>query len=202
MKNFFTAMLKCKDEIYLKRNRQSADIYLKVQSFVESGCYSTCKKAGEIAKLTLKGFDARELAEHFGRAYDTIRTEKRSISMSLWALFPSDFFEKLINYQENKQYIDDCIYVLDTFEIKADDVLFFDVVKDIGVSDCSGQSYNYSELQNELDFLSRYSRLFYESDKGTVDSNKLQYLIGVLNSTNKNTSLRAKVLGKLIGECK
>ena len=195
-------MLKCKDEIYNKRNRQSADIYLKVQSFVESGCYSSCKKANEIAKLTLKGYNAHDLAQHFGRAYDTIRTEKRSISMSLWEIFPSDFFEKLVNYQENKKYIDDCIFILDTFEIKADDVVFFDVVKDIGVSDYNSRSYEIEELQNELDFLSRYSRLFYESDKSTVDVGKLQYLIKVLNSTNVNSGLRADILRKLIGECK
>lgn len=201
MKNFLDTMKRCKDEIYNRRNRQSADVFVKVQSFVESGVYSSCKRAGEIARLTLRGYDPMMLAEHFRRSYETMRTEKRSISVRLWEIFPHDFFDKLIDYKDNKQYIDECLYSIATYETSANNLLLLDVVRDIECSDnFTNEEYSIEDLKDEIDFLARYSRPFYENDKSGLSSSKLNYIVSVLNSNAGNFSTRAKILKELIGD--
>lgn len=202
MKNFLDTMKRCKDEIYNRRNRQSADAFVKVQAFVESGVYSSCKRAGEIARLTLRGYDPLMLAEHFDRSYETMRTEKRSISVRLWEIFPHDFFDKLLDYKENKQYIEECLYSIATYDVSASNLLLLDVARDIEYAEGSSACGQYSieDLKDEIEFLARYSRPFYENDKRGVDSSKLKYLVAVLNSSTGDFSIRAKILKELIGD--
>lgn len=203
MKNFFSEMLKCKREIYARRDRLLADVYSKVQSFVESGKYSACKKAEDIAKMSLKGYDARVISEHFGLKYDTIRTEKRLISNELWGIFPTDFFEKLLDYRNNKTYIDDCLYSLDNFGMTSDKVILLDVVRNINaLSDVySDEEYLTEELQNEFDFLLRYSKEFFENDLSTVNISKLKYILDVLDMKKGDSFIRSKMLKKVQVGC-
>lgn len=201
LKNFFSEMLKCKQKIYDRRNRLSADVYTKVQKFVEEGSYSSCKKAPTIAKMTLSGFDAKTIAQHIGKSYDTIRTEKRQISNDLWRIFPEDFFEKLADYSENRSYIDDCIQSLGTYNLSSVDYLIVGVLNDLksqkdatGLSDC-----DILDLTNELDFLRRYSKAFFEDDLKTVDVKKVNYIIDVIDGKKGNSFIRSRIIKELTG---
>jgi hypothetical protein len=198
MKNFFSEMLKCKRLIYENRDRLSADVFLKVKSFVEGGSYSSCKKASDIAKMTLQGFNPQAIAEHFELSYETIRTEKRNISNELWGIFPKDFFEKLADYKSNKDYIDDCIFSLENVCLSSKDLLLMGISNDIlSKNTLPLEDYSIEDLQDELFFLLRYSKAFYENDLLTVDLNKLAYLIGVIDGKEGNSSIRAEVLKSL-----
>lgn len=176
-------MLKCKDAIYKKRDRASAEAYMRVKKFVEEASYSSCKKASDIAKLTLLGHDAHYLAEYFNKSYDTIRTEKRHISEDLWKLFPLDFFDKLENYQKNKDFIDKCLSSLGNSELTSTDFLFRDFVNFVQSKSDSSYvgEFNEIEFKDELHLLKLYSRLFMEEDMQNVDISKLKYLIDVLD---------------------
>ena len=202
MNNFFREMLKCKREIYNRRDRLSADVFSKVQTFVESGSYSACKKADDIAKMLLKGYDDRVIAEHFGLKYDTIRTEKRLISNELWKLFPSDFFEKLLDYSDNKVYIDECIYSVSNSSVSSDDILLVGVLNEVKCPDIDYPEgdIRFEDMRDELDFLLRYSKSFFESDLLTIDKGKVNYIIDVLDGKIGNPSLRTKLIKEFIGE--
>lgn len=196
MKNFFSVMLNCKRIIFENRDRLAADVYKKVQVFVESGVYSKCKKADDIASMTLNGYNAYVIAEKYNLSYETIRVEKRQISEELWRIFPVDFFSKLCEYRENKEYIDDCLYSISHLNVKSSNLVFFDVVKEIKDKPCKNSSieYDYTELRNEIDFLMRYSREFFKFDLANVDIDKLKYLIDVIDGNTGNVFIRSNIL--------
>lgn len=200
MTNFFSEMLKCKKKIYDKRDRVLADKFIILQEFVESGVYSSCKKADEIAKLTLKGYNAHVLAEHFNLAYDTIRTEKRLISNELWKIFPKNFFEKFLEYRENKQYIDDCFYSMGVHDLTSDDFLLLDVKRSINhINNNTFEVFDIKDLTYEIEFLQRYSKTFFNSDLSNVDKEKLMYIIDILDGKKVNASLRTDIIKELQG---
>lgn len=197
MRNFFNEMLKAKREIYKRRDRLVADIFTKIQAFVEEGSYSTCKKAGKVAELSLKGYDARDLAEYFGLKYDTIRTEKRLISNELWGIFPQDFFEKLLSYRDNRSYIDNCISSINNFDISSNNILLLDVLKIVNNYAGDVGSYDIPELRDELDFLARYSKAFLDEDIRTLDMDKLRYIVNVLDRKNGDLAFRSEIIKEM-----
>lgn len=199
MKNFFRAMISCKDTIFEKKDRPAADVFVKVRAFVEDGSYSTCKRAKALAEMRLKGCDAHIIAEHFSVAYDTIRTELKKMSKELWGIFPEDFFEKLSDYRENKGYVDSVVSALGYHGSSADNLVLLDVTRSIRNTKRvdSVMKYALDDCQKEIEFLQRYSKAFYEKDLSTVDLQKLRYLIGVLDG--EDTVLQQAKLISLVG---
>lgn len=197
MKNFFRAMVACKDTIFEKKDRAAADVYLKVKAFVEEGSYTNCKKARSLAEMRLRGLDAHVIAEHFGVAYNTIRTELKRMSKDLWGIFPEDFLDKLSDYRTNKQYVDEIIKSLDYLSVRAEDLLLMDVVRVLRV-DAGGETYSLADCTEEVDFLKRYSKAFFDEDLHTVDKDKLRYLISILDGSTTVVE-RAKLIGVLGG---
>ena len=199
MKNFFSTMLLCKEKIYSMRNRGAAEAYLKVQAFVVSGVYSRNRKAAEIADLSLKGMDAKVLAEHFGLSYETIRSEKRKISDELWKLFPHDFFDLLIDFKKNQKIVDDVLYSLSVYEIKSGNIIFREVLNSVSVlkpKDYLGKT-DLSEFDAEIHFLRLYSKFFLEKDLEGINLSKVSYLIDVLDSKKGNLLEKAELLREL-----
>lgn len=195
MNNFFKEMLKCKMSIYNRKDRLSADVFLKVQTFVESGSYSSCKKAPYIAKMSLQGFSPVYIAQHYGLSSETIRAEKRNISKELWGIFPEDFFEKLSNYSLNKEYVDSCIYSIENAGTSSNDLLLMGISADIYSKNTKPLGdYDISDLQDELYFLLRYSKSFFENDLLSVDLNKLAYILSVIDGKAGNSSIRTDIL--------
>ena len=195
MNNFFKEMLKCKMSIYNKKDRLSADVFLKVQTFVESGSYSSCKKASYIAKMSLQGFSPVYIAQHYGLSSETIRAEKRNISKELWGIFPEDFFEKLSNYPLHKDYIDSCIYSIENVGTSSNDLLLMGISADIYSKNTKPLGdYDISELRDELYFLLRYSKSFFENDLLSVDLNKLAYILSVIDGKAGNSTTRTDIL--------
>lgn len=200
MKNFFRVMVTCKDVIFEKKDRPAADVFLKVRSFVEGGAYSSCKRAKSLAEMRLKGCDAHVISEHFGVAYDTIRTELKKMSKELWGIFPEDFFDRLSNYHENRAYVDEVVSALRFYGKTAEGLLLMDVVRDIRTSTPIGEDVEYSieECQEELEFLTRYSKGFYAKDMERMDKGKLKYLIDTLDGKGTITN-QVAVANKLGG---
>jgi hypothetical protein len=215
MVNFFSAMLKCKNAIYNNRDRVSADAFLKVQSFVESGTYSSCKKADFLAEKILAGVDMREIADYLDLSYETIRSEKRTISNELWGIFPQDFFDKLACYDKNKEYIDDCMYYALHTNISAKDLVLSDVCNIIrSEKDTSGgldwfnstafevEKFGVSAINKEIDLLKRYSRSFLKGDMSECKLSNLKYVLDVLDGKEGTANLRASIIKELKGSTK
>lgn len=196
MKNFFSAMLKCKDSIIKKRDKASAEAYLNLRKFLETEKYSSCKKANEIAKLTLDGYDVHYIASYFGKSYDTIRTEKRRISDELWKMFPKDFFERFEDFSKNQTFINGCLSSLGSFNLTSDKILFLELVNTVRTK--SGLSYDgkfdYALFREELQFLKLYSKLFIDSDLENVDISKLKYLLDVLDGRSGSIFEKGEIL--------
>ena len=94
----------CRDRIYEKKDRAAADVYILVKDFVESGKYSRCRRASELITMQLRGYNDRNIAERYNISAETVRVERRQISNELWSIFGIDFFDRLLNYKENKEY--------------------------------------------------------------------------------------------------
>lgn len=198
-------MLNCKRRIYDCRDRDAATAYLKVNKFVESGVYSSCAKASEMVELILKGYKTQELADYFCIAYNTAKNEKRKISMELWEIFPSDFFDKLYNFKENRDYINSCLYSIENFEVKSEKFIFSEVIMKVKrLKPTDGfeviEPSDVLSFTNEIDFLKLYSKIHLEDDLNGVDIVKVKYLLDVLDSKEGNTELRSKLLKELKGE--
>ena len=54
--------------------------------------------------------------------------------------------------------------------------------------------YDISDLQDELYFLLRYSKSFFENDLLSVDLNKLAYILSVIDGKAGNSSIRTDIL--------
>ena len=189
-------MLNCKKGIFESRNRSAAKAYLRVQEFVESGTYSKCRKAKEIVKMTLDGHDARYISEYYGLSYDTIRAEKRGISEELWRIFPADFFDRLLEFNDNSDFIKDCLYSIENKDITSEKIIFREVIKEINSRGSAGYKgiYSKEEFEQELHFLLMYSNLFLESDIERLDSSKLVYLLKLLDGVVGSSTERAELL--------
>lgn len=198
MKNFFRAMIECKDAIFEKKDRPAADAFVKVKEFVESGVYSTVGRARSIAEMRLRGDDPHIISERFGVAYDTIRTELKKMSIDLWNIFPEDFFVKLAEYKENKAYVDKVISALGYYGKKAEDLILWDVVRSTKGISGGDEEYDLSECRDEIDLLLRYSRAFFEVDIAKVNASKLRYLLGVLDG-NGSAVKRVDLIKELGG---
>lgn len=199
--NFFRNMLKCKEEIYNKKDRLSADAYLKVKKFVEGGEYSKVKKAGSMAKLILSGYSNDYIANHFEISSNTVRVEKNQMSVELYRIFPADFFAKLVNYRENREFVDDCLYSLRTYNLKSSDFVLSDVLMSVRFFEESSEDYDLVDLSNEIDFLLRYSKLFLDKELEDIDKFKLKFLVEIIDGKKGNPSLRSKVIKELNKGC-
>lgn len=197
MKNFFSIMIRCKDEIYERKDRLAAEAFIKVKSFVENEKYSRCKKANEIAKFSLRGYNVKELAEKFGISVEGAKSEKRKVSEELWRIFPYDFFDKLKEYRENKDFIENFLYSLSLYNLKSDNLLLWDVVDAVRCCDSSNVNYNLSDLVDEVDFVSRYSKVFFEHDISNIDVSKLKYIVDVIDGNIQDPILKVKLLKSL-----
>ena len=200
MKNFFSAMIKCKDEIYIRRDREAADIFVKVREFVEAGRYSSCKRASDIAKMTLRGLNEADIATHFGRSVETIRSEKRRISAVLWSIFPADFFDNLLDYKSKRQFVDNCMYALNYWGSAANIVLLADVVRNIVInkeSNSADLEYSLDELKDELGVLRLYTREYLETNLNMVDLTKMNYIIDILEGKKGKINDKADIIKRL-----
>ena len=199
MKSFFSTMLKCKKAIYESRNRSAAKAYLKVQDFVASGTYSKCRKAKELISLILDGHDAHYISDYYGLTYDTIRTEIRHISNELWEMFPSDFFDRLLEYNDNSDFIDDCLYSLENRDLTSEKIIFREVTKELTMKGGNPYigSFSSEEFSEELHFLLMYSTLFLKSDIEGIDVEKVFYLMDLLDGKAGTVTERAELLKSL-----
>ena len=200
MANFFSEMLKCKRYIYDHKDRGAALAFKEVQRFVETGKYSSCKKAAEIGKRLLAGYSKDEIAQLFNLSPETIRTNKKNMSAELWLLFPSDFFDRLCDYANNRDYIKSCLYSISTYDVTSDKIVLLDVLREISNRSDGIDSFDYSlqELGNELDFLLRYSKGFLENEFASVDIDKLAYILKVLDKKKVSPSLKRSDVVKIL----
>lgn len=198
MKNFFSVMIKCKDEIYERRDRNAADVFVKVRDFVESGRYSSCKRASDIAKLTLRGLKDSDIAIKFDRSVETVRSEKRKISVELWSIFPADFFDNLLDYRNKSSYVDSCIFALNYWGSASDAVLLSDVVKGVLLSGkVQGNDYTIEELKEEIGVLRLYTRDYLETNLSMSDIDKLRYIIAILDGVKGDLSIKSEIIKRL-----
>lgn len=201
MKNFFSVLLKCKQDVYERRDRAAAEVLKVVQRFAESGIYSSCKKAGDIVSLTLRGFDVKTIGEKYNLSPETIRSEKRKISEELWSIFPNDFFDNFVDFNNNRDYFKDFLYSLGEYNSKSGDFILIDVLSKIpAYSDLGSEDYCIEDIRNELDLLLRYSAMFLAEDLKRVDMKKLRYIIDVLDYKIPKSELRVLLLKEFKGD--
>lgn len=203
MKNFVATMMICRGRIYEKKDRAAADVYILVKDFVESGKYSRCRRASELVTMQLRGYNDKNIAERYNISTETVRVERRQISNELWSIFGLDFFDRLLNYRENKEYINKCLMGIKSFDIRLAGTVLGEVIKESkfayndfenGFERSEVSAYNSEDMQDEVDFLRRYSYAFLEEDLKRVDLGKLHYLLEVLDG-NKGTFIdRAELI--------
>lgn len=203
MRNFLSEMIKTKEYIYNKRCRASADAFIKLKDFVISCEYTSCKRARELIELTFKGYKCQEISQMWGISFETVRCIKRNISNSLWEVFPKDLFEKLRDYPNNKVYVDKCLLAKNYWGLTSRDLIIPSVVNDIShIDENADEEYSSEDLQDELDFLSRYSKVFFKNDLLYVDVSKVKYILDVLDGSKGSVDIKMDFILKLKGEIK
>ena len=153
--------------------------------------------------MQLRGYNDRNIAERYNISTETVRVERRQISNELWSIFGIDFFDRLLNYRENKEYINKCLSGIKSFDIRLAGTVLGEVIKESrfayndfenGFERSEVSAYNRKDMQDEVDFLRRYSYAFLEEDLKRVDLGKLHYLLEVLDG-NKGTFIdRAELI--------
>lgn len=186
-----------KDVIARSRDEEAGRAWLKAKKFVESGKYSSCKYAGELAGLVLAGYDDEYIGYKFGIAVETVRGHRRKIGMTMDDIFGKDFCELFYNFKENSQEIHKRLSNLGTVGLVAYDLLPREVVP-TSRDGIMHPKFEIAECLSELAFLERHSLATIEKEKKFLDFEKILYLIDVIDGSAGTFSDRAEVLKNIV----
>ena len=200
MRSFFRAMLDCHDVIYEKRDRAAADAYSAVEKFITEARYSSYKKANELCIMKLGKYSEEAIAAQLGISVSTVRTHASNVSMELYRLFGTNFFDMLSNYAENRLNVESVLYRLKHQNTMAVTYVLPEVISAVKERRTQGGSYELEDCGLELDFLRRYSRSFLEEALKGVSVDKLLFLIDVLDSRKGTPAEWHSVLDTVIGK--
>ena len=183
MRSFFRSMLDCREAIYDKRDRPAADVYSSVETFLKEGRYSSYRKANELCIMKLNKYSEEAIAAQLGISVSTVRTHASNVSMELYQLFGTNFFDMLSNYAENRSNVDTVMFRVKHQNEMAVTYVLSDVLSEVKdrVGSKGGKSFPLEECSQELDFLRRYSKEFLSEALGELNIEKVMYLIDVMD---------------------
>lgn len=181
-------MLEFKKYIESERNRVSARVYLELQDFVLGCSYTRYKDAKMYVTLRLSGISYPEIARRMSIKEGTIRWRDSSdISEHLYEIFGTDFFTLLYDYSNNQEEVNKRIFNAISVVGNRNTLVPFSICEYvsrnlIGVEDLS--SYTLMDCSKEIKFLEKYSESAILNDLATVSSEKLEYLLRVIDGTS------------------
>ena len=198
MKNFFSSMLDCKEEIYSSRNRKAADAYIKLDAFVRSGKYSTSKHSKALSTMMLDGLSNYKSAARLGISENTVRVIKQNLSNSLYSLFGNDFFDLLLSDPGGWRVLGK-MYVIENYDVTSFKYISDDMRRSVAKSldEDSDYDFSFDDCAVEFDFLCRYSIPFMLKELEGLDPKKLMYLIDCIDGKSGGIDERARVLMEL-----
>lgn len=201
-KNFFISMLNCKSGIESARNVDAGKIYLKVQSFVESGIYDYYRKADIVAKLSLAGYDVAYISSTLGCSDSATRTHINEMSMELYDIFGDNFLQALMVYPKEKGVVDTAMTNMSTFTstIKNFIPTEYCVPLENLIADVDSVSFDLKDCSREIGFLVRFSRGAFERGLVTLDPNKVRFLVDCINRKTGTSSDRVAVVKAIMGK--
>lgn len=200
MRSFFRSMLDCRSIIYEKRDRAAADVYSSVEKFLKEGRYSSYRKANELCTMKLSKYSEEAMAAQLGVSVSTVRTHASNVSMELYQLFGTNFFDMLSNYAEHRLNVDTVLYRIKHQNTMAVTYVLPEVISAVKDHQVKGGDYGIEDCSQELDFLRRYSRQFLEEALKEVDISKLSFLIDVLDGRRADPATWMSVVSRVIGE--
>ena len=189
----------CKDEITKSRDVEARDVWKEVQRFLESGEYSSYKKAGSLAKLTLAGHRDSYIARELGIEETTVRIHRRNTSKELFDLYGNDFFDLLSNYGDNKKEINLRLSNIRNLGIRASELIPEEIIASVSSSLIEPiDDIDIRDCVSELKYLSRYSIASMKAGLRAQDLNKINYILDVINSNTGSPSDRQYALSVLM----
>ena len=182
--NFIKLLKKCKEEIYERKDKEAARVFLKVKEYVLDGKYSTLRVAPKLVSLMMDGLSDDCISSAFSVSESRVRVMKKQVSDELYRVFGTDFFDLLVDYgsASSKEEVDKrlcianhvndniCDYVPD-FVISSIDACSKRVIRDISLEDC----------EDEICFLLKHSKKALSNEIQELEDTKLCFLLGVLN---------------------
>ena len=199
-KSFFRCMKECKEAITKSKDADAGRIWLHVKSFVEGGGYSSYKRASELAKFVIGGYSDEYIANMLGIKDTTVRIHKRNISNELYRLFGADFFDMLKEYRRNKKEVDRRVKNIDNFKLTSADFIVGDVMAMVSASVLSPISHmDIRECRGEISFLLKHSINNIKTEYKRLDSNKVRYLLDVIDSSAGSPDDRYYLINLLTG---
>ena len=210
-KNFYSNMKSLKNTVAEKRNRDAAEIWLRVEKLLLDVNYSTYKNAKELVMLTMSGYNDEAIAIKLGISEDTVRWNKKCLSDELYIIFGEDFFELFDNFIVNKPVIEARVLTASISLTNTDGLLkrvlpldIIMVMSNMYTIDKGDTDFNLSlsDCKSELNFLIRHSKSSIISELELLDESKLRYIVGLLSNSKGNYEDKFKLLGLLglIGE--
>ena len=194
-KGFLVDMLACKDIIARNKDREAGKVWLAVQTFVESGCYSSYRRAGELTRLSLQGYKDGYISNYMKVSEQTVRFYRMNISKQLYSLFGDGFFDLLSNYQWHKDEVTARVTSVNYMFLHSVDFLPNEVLVMLNnskVVPCD--DFSLMDCKKELIFLNRYCMQSLRDDFKKLDRVKLDYLIRMLDGLVGTPIDRYKVL--------
>lgn len=170
------------------------DTYEKLRSFVYKGDYT--KYRGKVLFLEFEPLDDEVIAKKLGIGKAGVRLARRRISDDAYAVLGDSFADKIMFGSER-----DCSVICDSvnmleYSLSNDDYIIKDVLTLLTnsyIGDGTSE-FKLTECKNEMLLLSLFTinRLSSLTDK--VDSEKLNYIIRLLNNEVKNVDDRLVAL--------
>lgn len=196
--NFIKRMLSAKKDIYDRRDKTLASVYLSVEKYVKEGKgYTTLKVAKEFVDCWLKGTKDDDLALVFHISTDRVRGIKKQLSDDLYRVFGLDFFDLLSDYvtPSSKEEVNKRIYSALHVTETSTEYLSGDLIGSIRSKMLvSSESYTLKDCEAEIRFLKHYSKKSIKEAMEVLDAGKLVFLLDILDKKVNNSDLRTELV--------
>lgn len=182
--NFIKLLKKCKEEIYARKDKDAARVFLKLQEYVLEGKYSTLRVAPKLVSLMLDGLSDNCISSAFSVSESRVRVMKKQVSDELYRIFGTDFFDLLEDYgsPSSKKEVDKRLCIADHVNDTICDYVPEFVVS--SVCTCSKkdvQGISLEDCEDEIRFLLKHSKRAISNEIQSLEDKKLCFLLGVLN---------------------
>ena len=195
-RSFFSLMKYVDDMLSVSSDTEEFRIktYKKLKSFVNSGVYSTYKKASEF--LAIEDKSADYIASKLGVSKNSVFQIRKRLSDSLYELLGDDVADVILNGTERncrslcesidvlKKVNSDVSFILDGVKRKLEESYIGDI----------DASFDLHECKNELIFLSLFTTKRFVDIVSKLDSEKINYLLRIISGDIKNSTDRNIVL--------
>lgn len=185
-----------KDVIGRSRDAEAGKAWLRTKKFIEKGGYSKVRYDGEFASLVLGGYDDEYLSRKYSIAPETVRGHRKRIGDALVSLLGEDFCQLFYNYKENSAEISKRISGFEVIELKSCDLFPKEVYP--FVSSGVGVEFDLKDCVDEIEYLREYSLRAMESKRDSLDMNKLDYLINVIDGLSGTSMVKVEVMSFIL----